>query len=71
MSDDRRFVYLGTFSDGGLPDVFEIPREILQSADQKLAAERAIREAEAEKAKPLQSVRTSGKLRRLLGLGGD
>jgi hypothetical protein len=44
---------------------------LLRDADQKLAAERATREEEAEKAKPLQSVRTSGKLRRLLGLGGD
>jgi hypothetical protein len=71
MNDDRRFVYLGTFSDGGLPDVFEIPREILQSAEQRLAAERATREEEAKKAKPLPSARTGGKLRRLLGLSGD
>ena len=46
---------------------------LLRDAEQKLAAERARQKAETEKAKQqvLQSVRTSGKLRRLLGLGGD
>ena len=47
---------------------------LLRDADQRLAAERSTREAatmEAEKAKLLQSAHTSGKLRRLLGLGGD
>ena len=46
---------------------------LLRDAKQKLAAERARQKAETEKAKQqvLQSVRTSGKLRRLLGLGGD
>ena len=49
---------------------------LLRDADQKLAAERATKEAatmEAEKVKRqvLQSARTGGKLRRLLGLGGD
>jgi hypothetical protein len=46
---------------------------LLRDAEQKLAAERARQKAETEKAKQqvLESVRTSGKLRRLLGLGGD
>ena len=46
---------------------------LLRDAEQKLAAERARQKAETEKAKQqvLQSVRTSGKLRRLLGLSGD
>ena len=46
---------------------------LLRDAEQKLAAERARQKAETEKAKQqvLESFRTSGKLRRLLGLGGD
>jgi len=46
---------------------------LLRDAEQKLAAERARQKAETEKAKQqvLESVRTSGKLRRLLGLSGD
>jgi hypothetical protein len=45
---------------------------LLRDADQKLAAERATREAAtmAAEAKPLQSARTGSKLRRLFG-GGD
>ena len=44
---------------------------LFSDADQRRATERVAGEAEAEKTKPLQSARTGGKLRRLLGLGGD
>jgi hypothetical protein len=68
----KRMIYIGSY-ESGINDLL-IPREVLQLAEAKLAAERATREAatmEAEKAKVLQSARTGGKLRRLLGLGGD
>ena len=57
----------------GLADVLAEVRKAIAAAEQKLAAERARQKAETEKAKQqvLESVRTSGKLRRLLGLGGD
>ena len=69
----RVFVgYLPTGTTAFVAEGAEDPITILlRDAEQKLAAERAIREAEAEKAKPLQSARTGGKLRRLLGLGRD
>jgi hypothetical protein len=71
INDDgtpRKMIYLGTYPSE--TNHLIIPREILQLAEQKLAAERATREAAAEKAKLLQSASTAGKLRRLLG-GGD
>jgi hypothetical protein len=68
MSDntERRFVYLGTFSDGGLPDVFEIPTEALQKVEANLDAARAKREAEAAKARAavLGAARAQGRLKR-------
>jgi hypothetical protein len=74
MNDDvgatRRMIYLGTVD---AADTIIIPRAAFAAAEAKLAAERARQKAETEKAKQqvLESVRTSGKLRRLLGLGGD
>jgi hypothetical protein len=76
-TEPKRF-FVGYLPSGA--DTFVAPGEadpitiLLRDADRKLAAERATREAatmEAGTAKPLQSARTSGKLRRLLGLGGD
>jgi hypothetical protein len=68
MSGDgeSRRIFLGCY-EGGTTHVV-VPREILQSADQKLAADRAAREAAAEKAKlqVLQSARNQGRLRRAL-----
>jgi hypothetical protein len=72
MNDDggatRRMIYLGTVD---AADTIIIPRAAFAAAEAKLAAERARQKAETEKAKPLPSARTGGKLRRLLGLSGD
>jgi predicted flap endonuclease-1-like 5' DNA nuclease len=79
MNDDvgatRRMIYLGTVD---AADTIIIPHTAFAAAEQKLDAERArqkagTEKAETEKAKRqvLQSARTGGKLRRLLGLGGD
>ena len=74
-SEPRR-VFVGRLPSGTVAFVAEGEADpitiLLRDADQRLAAERATREAtrEAEKAKLLQSARTGGKLRRLLG-GGD
>jgi hypothetical protein len=64
----RRMVYLGTVD---AADTVIIPHAAFAAAEAKLAAERARQKAETEKAKPLPSARTGGKLRRLLGLSGD
>jgi hypothetical protein len=63
----RHMVYLGTFSDG-MPTHAIIPREVWESAAQKLDAERARREAEAEKARlgVMQAARSQGRLKRAL-----
>jgi hypothetical protein len=59
-------IFLGTY-EGGTTHVI-VPREILQSADQKLAADRAAREAAAEKARlaTMQAARSQGRLKRAL-----
>ena len=71
----RRMVYLGTVD---AADTVIIPHAAFAAAEAKLAAERARQKAATEKAETekvkqqvLQSVHTSGKLRRLLGLSGD
>jgi hypothetical protein len=68
--DNPNRVFLGSFE---AADTVIIPHAAFAAAEAKLAAERARQKAETEKAKQqvLESVRTSGKLRRLLGLSGD
>jgi hypothetical protein len=72
MSEDEgpRMIYLGAVD---AADTIIIPHAAFAAAEQELDAERARQKAETEKAKQqvLESVRTSGKLRRLLGLSGD
>jgi hypothetical protein len=70
-------IFVGHLPSGTVAFVAECEADpitiLLRDAEQKLDAERARQKAETEKAKQqvLQSVRTSGKLRRLLGLVGD
>jgi hypothetical protein len=66
--DNPNRVFLGSFE---AADTVIIPHAAFAAAEAKLAAERARQKAETEKAKPLPSARTGGKLRRLLGLSGD
>ena len=73
--DNPNRVFLGSFE---AADTVIIPHAAFAAAEAKLAAERARQKAETEKAETekvkqqvSQSVHTSGKLRRLLGLGGD
>ena len=74
---EPRRIFVGHLPSGTVAFVAEGEADpitiLLRDAEQKLAAERARQKAETEKAKQqvLESVRTSGKLRRLLGLGGD
>ena len=66
MTDTPRRIFLGHY-EGGTTHVV-IPSAPLAALDQKLAVERAQREAEAEKAKlaVMQSARSQSRLKRAL-----